>query len=143
MYSNTVMPRVCAVQERTNERLMENASVLTLTCDGKTDIAKRNVTNWMLCDTTGTCILYDFNAGSPAKNGTAICKELMEMGESVKGKTQATLNFVSDSAGSYVKARKLLKKERKSPFMFVGPCLAHQSNLILKVCVATKLQIIF
>ena len=132
-FSNTIMSRVSGIVQREEDVLLENAEFLTLICDGKTDISKQNVTNWILCNTAGASLMYEFNSGTPAKNGKAICDDLLEMGRRIQEKTQATLCFVSDSAGSYVKAREYLNLRTDSPFMFAGPCLAHQSNLILKV----------
>lgn len=121
------------MQKRNEDLLLEQARFLTLTCDGKTDVSKRNVTNYLLCDNNGTSIMYDFTSGTPAKDAVSIARELIEVGRKVKDKTPAILSFISDSAGSYVKARDVLKASSVNPFKFVGPCLAHQSNLILKV----------
>ena len=133
VYSNSILKRVCDIECRKDELMLSEARFITLICDGKTDISKRNVTNWIATDTNGLSVLYDFTTGSLAKDGASICDELMQIGKALQEKTAAVLSFVSDSAGSYVKARELLKLNSESPFQFVGPCLAHQSNLILKV----------
>ena len=93
----------------------------------------------------GDSILYDFDSGTPAKDGATIKDEVLKIGNEIKIKTNAVLHFISDSAGAYVKARRLLKSEVDSPFMFIGPCLAHQTNLILKVrsCTTSVDDIVF
>ena len=42
------------------------------------------------------------------------------------------LNKCCDSAGVYKAARDIPKKEKKSPFMLVGGCMAHHTNIFLK-----------
>ena len=85
--------------------MVQNAKFLTLVGDGKADVAKQSVTNWILCNTSGASIMYEFNSGTPAKTGRPIANDLIEMGLKIKEETSATLSFVSDSAASYVKAR--------------------------------------
>ncbi len=132
--SGSILWRVSDIQEQKNKIFLASAPVLTLICDAKTDISKRNVTNWILASATGDSVLYEFSTGTPAKDGESIALELIEMGKRIKATAAETvLNFVSDSASAYVKARRLLEEDSDSPFKFVGPFLSHQSNLILKV----------
>ena len=42
------------------------------------------------------------------------------------------LNKCCDLAGVYKAARDILKKDKKSPFMLVGGCMAHHTHLFLK-----------
>ena len=42
------------------------------------------------------------------------------------------MNKCCNSTGVYKAARDILKKDRKSPFMLVGGCMAHHTNLFLK-----------
>ena len=42
------------------------------------------------------------------------------------------LNKCCDLAGIYKAARDILKKDKKSTFMLVGGCVAHNTNIFLK-----------
>ena len=42
------------------------------------------------------------------------------------------MNKFYDSAGVYKVARDILKKDKKSPFMLIEGCMAHQTNIFLK-----------
>ena len=133
--STTALDRVLAKVECHNEEFRTQSRMLTLMSDGKTNVIRRNLSNYVLVEPNGESILDDLNTETPAKTGSKIMIELLSVGSRLKSDSECEFNvfFVSDSAGNMYSARELLKAHPNNPFTYVGSCLAHQSNLIFKV----------
>lgn len=147
MASTKVLSRLDRIENENCYNFICASRHLTLVFDSMTDLTKKNLTNylgkwlqtiWILSDSVvvineeRTSHLLDIKVGTPAQNAYECEDEVIEFARSLNLNDRQHLHLCCDSAGVYVKMRRLLKENTESPFTFVGACLAHQSNLLLK-----------
>ena len=130
--STTILNRLHAIQELNTKKFMMQSSYLTIIFDSLTDKTRKNITNYLAVNEKRDSHLLDVIQGSPAKDAVESADEIIEFVSSLLLPPSVKVCMCCDSAGVYYKARSILKNMDNSPFMLVGGCMAHQSNLILK-----------
>ena len=105
---------------------------MTLLSDELTNVSHKSITNYIGQNEFRTSLVFAIKEVNPAIDAKQTVIDLKYFVNNEQLYQIKVLNKLCDSVGVYKAARDILEKDKKSPFMLVGGCMAHQTNIFLK-----------
>ena len=115
--------------------------LMTLLSDGLTDVSHKIITEYIGKNGFRTSFVLSIKEGTLATDAKQTVIDFKYFVNDEQLYHIKVLNKCCDLAGVYKVARDILKKDKKSPCMLVGGCMAHQTNIFLKDLIVKCLKV--